>query len=222
MAQTTLPVHGFVLAGGQSTRMGEDKALLRFCGKPMVEIAVATLRSFCAEVGIAANRDDLGGYAEVLHEPRSGVGPAAGVEAGLLAARHSWAMFMPVDVPLMPPEVLRAWARSIVRGEDSGGVCASYLTLEDQPQPAFCLLRRECIAGWSAALEGGERRLLRLLRGLRVMGFEAAHEVDIEELAGVLGRGRSEARAWCSNVNTPEEFARAEAAYAGNSGEHAS
>ena len=106
-----VPVHGFVLAGGKSSRMGEDKALLRFCGRPMVEIAVEKLRGFCEEVTIAGNREDLAGFAPVVRESRTGVGPAAGVEAGLGAARQEWAMFLPVDVPLVPEELLRRWAQ---------------------------------------------------------------------------------------------------------------
>ena len=85
---TKLPVHGFVLAGGKSSRMGTDKALLEFCGRPLVEIAVEKLREFCAEVSIAGNRDDLSVFAPVAHETRVDCGPAAGIEAGLKAAQR--------------------------------------------------------------------------------------------------------------------------------------
>jgi molybdopterin-guanine dinucleotide biosynthesis protein A len=199
-----LPVHGFVLAGGKSSRMGEDKALLRFCGRPMVEIAVEKLREFCAVVTIAGNREDLAGFAPVVRETRVDVGPAAGIEAGLRVAAQPWAMFMPVDVPLIPEEVLRRWAEAVLWMD---GIAASYL-YHGRDQPAFCMLRRECLGRFSEALEGGERRLGVLLDRASE-NFQWVYDLDVlyEE-----GGPAPEIRArWFANVNTPEELAEAEA-----------
>ena len=89
--------------------MGTDKALLELGGAPLVEIAVEKLRTFCEHVSVSGNREDLARFAEVVPETRTGEGPAAGIEAGLRAAREDWAMFVPVDVPLVPAELLRRW-----------------------------------------------------------------------------------------------------------------
>jgi len=180
--EAKLPVHGFVLAGGKSSRMGVDKALLPFCGRPMVEIAVEKLREFCADVSIAGN-----------WEERVDVGPGAGIEAGLKAARQPWVMFLPVDVPLVPVELLRGWVEAVLES----GCGASYLVVKEQRQPAFCVMRRECLAGVSAALDRGVRRLDELLRSV------AAAEVEVE------------VESWFMNVNTPEDLAKAEAASKG-------
>jgi molybdopterin-guanine dinucleotide biosynthesis protein A len=200
-----LPIHGFVLAGGKSTRMGDDKALLPFCGRPMVEIAVEKLRSFCVVVSIAGNRDDLARYADVVHEMRVEAGPAAGVEAGLKAAKQPWVLCIPVDVPLVPSALLRLWCEAVMeRGAD--GCVASYLTVDGDRQPAFCLMKRDCVAGVMAAVERGERRLARVLAsldggGCRLLICDAALFA-----AEILDVGR-----WFVNVNTPEELAEAKA-----------
>jgi molybdopterin-guanine dinucleotide biosynthesis protein A len=196
-----LPVHGFVLAGGKSSRMGEDKALLRFCGRPMVEIAVEKLRGFCEVVTIAGNREDLAGFAPVVRETRVDVGPAAGIEAGLGVARQAWAMFLPVDVPLIPGELLRGWAEAVAARED---IAARYLRC-GRDQPAFCMLRRECRERFSEALEGGERRLGVLLERAS-NGSLWVYDVD-----KVHGNGAEESALWFANVNTPEDLAKAEA-----------
>ncbi len=194
-----LPVHGFVLAGGGSSRMGEDKALLRFCGQPMVEIAVEKLRDVCMEVGIAGNREDLARFAPVVREKRLNAGPAAGIEAGLKAGAQPWVMFVPVDVPLAPARLLRRWAKLVLEKE---GVLASHLRC-GRDQPAFCMLRRECAERLSQALDTGERRLEVLLR--------AASE-DLEWVLDVAKESpMADAReSWFANVNTREDLAAAE------------
>lgn len=198
-----LPIHGFVLAGGKSSRMGGDKALLRFCGRPMVEIAVEKLRGFCADVGIAGNRDDLAEFATVVRETRLDVGPAAGIEAGLLAATQPWVMFMPVDVPLMPAELLRRWGAAVIGMK---GILASHLYY-GRDQAAFCMLHCECRERLSLALESGERRLEPLLH----RASEGFHWVqNVEELFGESYPTAQIRNRWFSNVNTPQDLVDAE------------
>jgi molybdopterin-guanine dinucleotide biosynthesis protein A len=198
-----LPVHGFVLAGGKSSRMGEDKALLRFCGRPMVEIAVEKLRGFCAEVTIAGNREDLGEFAPVVRETRVDVGPAAGIEAGLMSASEEWALFMPVDVPLIPKVLLRRWAEAVLRMD---GLVASNLH-HGRDQPAFCMLRRDCKTRFSEGLDAGERRL-GLLLGRASEGYERTFSLDM--LYEANDPGPEIGDKWFMNVNTPEDLAEAE------------
>jgi molybdopterin-guanine dinucleotide biosynthesis protein A len=174
--------------------MGVDKATMHFCGRPMVEIAVEKLRSFCADVSIAGNRDDLSGYADVVHEARLECGPAAGVEAGLKAAKQVWALFLPVDVPLVPAELLRRWAVDVLQHRE-GGLRAGNLFVAVN-QPAFCMLRRECADVFMQGLESGERRLSQLLRLCQ------PHET--QKPGGV-------ATEWFLNINTPEDIVEAEA-----------
>lgn len=210
MGGVRLPVHGFVLAGGKSSRMGEDKALLRFGGRPMVEIAVEKLRGFCAEVTIAGNREDLVGFAPVVGETRVGVGPAAGVESGLKAATEEWAMFVPVDVPLVPGELLRGWAEAVLE-EAAAGCGVSYLQVLGERQPAFCMVRRDYGAQVSKAIEAGERKLAAIWRGLDEDGGSGwLWACDAARFAPTVGGTKLEVGNWFSNVNTPEELAEAE------------
>jgi molybdopterin-guanine dinucleotide biosynthesis protein A len=206
-----LPVHGFVLAGGKSSRMGEDKALLRFLGRPMVEIAVEKLRGFCEVVTIAGNREDLGGFAPVVRETRVDVGPAAGIEAGLRAAAQPWAMFLPVDVPLIPEELLRRWAEAVVE-EGADGCGVSYLLVLGERQPAFCMLRRDYAAQVSKAIEAGERKLAEMWTGLDDDGRSGwLWACDAARFAPMEAPTKLEIGHWFSNVNTPQELAEAEA-----------
>lgn len=203
-----LPVHGFVLAGGKSLRMGQDKALLRVRGKPMVAIAVEKLQQFCSQVSIAGNRDDLSLFAPVLREARLDAGPGAGIEAGLKASSHAWAMFIPVDVPLVPAGLLRAWVEDVMAGSSQKRSTGSYLRAEGRPQPTFCTLMRESQSAWTEMLDQGEHRLELILDRIQAPGrnvVESVEAAQYEPRATPLL-----IKSWFRNVNTPEELSEAE------------
>jgi molybdopterin-guanine dinucleotide biosynthesis protein A len=206
---TKLPVHGFVLAGGKSLRMGQDKALLPFCGRPMVEIAVEKLREFCVDVSIAGNREDLAGYAPVVRETWKSAGPAAGIEAGLAASRQEWALFIPVDVPLVPAEMLRRWVQRRLRSNPRlfGG---AYLEANWVSQPTFCFLPRDSRMQLSSALAGGERKLETILQGIKPSGIGWIGPENAASYAPAPPPTALQMEFWFSNVNTPQELAEAE------------
>jgi molybdopterin-guanine dinucleotide biosynthesis protein A len=205
----TLPVHGFVLAGGKSSRMGVDKALLPFRGRAMVEIALGKLREFCADVSIVGNREDLSGFAEVVGEARVNVGAAAGIEAGLAAARQEWVMFLPVDAPLVPVVLLRRWAEECL-AKDATGLRASYLMVGWDEHPVMCCLRKDCLPVMRAELDHGQKRVGAILAATHAMGWAAFEKLDARRF--VPEAGEAEFARWFANVNTPGELAEAEAA----------
>lgn len=205
-----LPVSGYVLAGGQSSRMGADKAGLVLGGRSLVELAVEKLALICAEVAIAGNREELAHVAPVVQETRFFVGPGAGIEAGLRDARNKWSLFVPVDVPLLPPRLLRRWVEDVL-ATSKGRVRASYLVANQRAQPSVCLLHRQCLDSIVRSLNRGERRVKLLLDGIDFdLGAGTVAVKDAATYAPEAGATTEDVRRWFLNLNTPEEFAEAE------------
>jgi molybdopterin-guanine dinucleotide biosynthesis protein A len=107
---------GFVVAGGESRRMGRDKALLPWRGTDLLDHAVARLRAVTADVRILCGPGTR--YLERgLHvEPDlvAGAGPLGGVLTGLTAASGRPGLFLAVDLPHVPVALL---ARLVERAE---------------------------------------------------------------------------------------------------------
>jgi molybdopterin-guanine dinucleotide biosynthesis protein A len=185
--------------------MGRDKALLPFLGKPLVEIAVEKLRTFCPDVSIAGNREDLEPYAPIAHETRTGIGPGAGLEAALLASRQPWILMIPVDVPLVPADLLERWVREIIQNP---GFCGSFLITNGVPQPAFALLHQRCTGAVTASLDAREQRLTSLLYAADGADLGVMYAMNVNQFAP--GATEREIEFWFSNLNTPQEFAEAE------------
>ena len=97
---------GVLLVGGASSRFGSPKALARLRGETLAERAWRTLGEACDE-RIAVGKGELALPFEVLVEPAEPQAPIAGVVAGLRAAAHETAVFLPVDCPLVTPQLLR-------------------------------------------------------------------------------------------------------------------
>ena len=174
-----------VLAGGRSTRMGQDKAALPLGGE--------TLLSHQARKLLALGTDDLmiSGWREPMPDTRlipdelPHRGPLGGIHACLKAARHDAVLFLSVDVPLVPPEALRALLQA-----HTGG--ATVLTAGDQREPLIAVYDRSVLPDAEALLRSDSSAVRLLLE--RVPVREVTYSGDPSLL---------------QNCNTPAEYAEA-------------
>jgi len=218
-------VSGYVLAGGKSSRMGRDKALLELAGKPLVLRAVEKLRKVCAEVSILSGRDELKAYAPLVRDLHEGCGPLGGIEAALAHSTRAWNLFMAVDMPFLPVGFLDAWVRGVIERQHAR---VALFTVDGRPQPALCLLHREVGTFVREAVQRGNFKLFPVLMEA-AQQLARQREVDLNETLLNLPWGgeapafeealngwvptevqREASHLWFANLNTPEEFAAAE------------
>jgi molybdenum cofactor guanylyltransferase len=129
-------VTAFVLAGGRSSRMGADKALLPFRDRTLLARALATAGAVAGKVVIVGPRERYATYGDVVQDLHAGCGPLAGIHAALCATKADLNLVLSVDMPLMSPDFLewlvnqaRNTSDLIVVPEALGGqqpLCAVY------------------------------------------------------------------------------------------------
>jgi len=98
-----------VLAGGRSIRMGVDKRGLRFGGETFLDIALRNARSISEDVIVSlGSEDQVDGSLEVARLVYDDVrerGPLYGLTAALKVCKRPFAALLPVDAPLLNPEI---------------------------------------------------------------------------------------------------------------------
>jgi molybdopterin-guanine dinucleotide biosynthesis protein A len=97
---------GVLLVGGASRRFGSPKALIELDGETLHDRGRRVLAAACDEVLVVGKAGEL--PFDVLDDASEVRAPIAGVVAGLRAASHGIAVFLPVDCPRVTPELVRA------------------------------------------------------------------------------------------------------------------
>lgn len=100
-------ITGIVLAGGKSRRMGVDKGLMLFRGKPLVQYSLDLLNKFCDRILISSNNPEYCslGY-EVIADKVAGAGPMAGIASCLEYSDSAINLILSCDMPLLEPVIL--------------------------------------------------------------------------------------------------------------------
>lgn len=187
-------IHGFVLAGGKSSRMGQDKALMHFGNEPLVLRAAGILRPFVREVALLAPRDrykNLG--LPAIADKWPGQGPLAAVCTGLLSSSAEWNIFLACDLPL----VSRQFVQLLVERIRTTRFDAVVPRAEDGWQPLSAAYHARCRTPFARAIQEGRRSIIRLFDKVRV-------EVIAQEEMVSAGLSNAE----LANLNTPEDWKR--------------
>ena len=177
---------GFVLAGGRSSRMGSDKALLRYKGRTLVECVATQVHRAAGNVTLVGNPDKYSylGY-PVIRDIYPGSGPLAGIHAALTATRSDWNLIVACDMPELTAGLLTRILRRAQRGNAHAVIPAGPSGL---PEPLCAAYNRCALGGITQALDRGTRKVMDGLDGL---------EIDLWRLP----RSRP-----FQNLNTPAEW----------------
>ena len=175
---------GFVLAGGKSSRMGCDKALLKLQGETLVVRGLRKLRYVCAETAIAGGSQAVAQFGRVVADLWPEHGPLGGIVSALEQSPYEWNLFVAVDMPFVPEVALRRLVAA------AGGEEMIFLAqAQGVVQPLCGVYSRRALPALREELKAGR---LKVKDAVATTG--AAAYVQFADLA------------WFRNLNTPEDF----------------
>lgn len=182
---------GIVLAGGQSRRFGEPKALQLWKGKSFLSYSIDALQPSVDEIIVISHLKELAHLPgtivrEDLEEYR-GLGPLAGILTGMEAAVGDWYIVLPCDVPLVTNEIIMR-----IVGEAEEDVDAVVPIVAGRTQPLFACYRKSVKEKLRLLLREDKRSMKELL-SLCTVAYVIEEKLGVNTQAFV-------------NVNTKEEY----------------
>jgi molybdopterin-guanine dinucleotide biosynthesis protein A len=202
-------VDGVILAGGQSRRMGQDKALMLLGGRTLLQRVIDVLAPICTDLILVANEPER--YAafalKTAPDVYPGAGSLGGLYSGLAAARSETVIAVACDMPYLNASLLEFMVEQAIEADAVvPDLSAATLSPGERPKakqldlhPLHAVYGRACLAPIEAQLRAGD---------LRMMGFFQQVNVRFIKRAEVL-RFDPQLRSMV-NLNTPEEWAEAE------------
>lgn len=146
-----------ILAGGDSSRMGQDKANLVLGAHTLLQTVSATMQQLFPHLLISVRQQraetDL---PQVCDELANG-GPLAGLDAALKTVTTPWVFVVACDMPFVTGAVVECLARARWKCQ------AVVPVVHGQPQPLAAFYSRECSTQTSAILAGTGRHSMRAL-----------------------------------------------------------
>ena len=108
-------ITGVVLAGGRSTRMGQEKAFLPYGGKKLIEHIVSRLQPYCDNILVSVNEASQYEFLKLplITDKNKNCGPLGGLEAAIDASPTELCFIIPCDVPFISGAIIPLLASEI-------------------------------------------------------------------------------------------------------------
>jgi molybdopterin-guanine dinucleotide biosynthesis protein A len=193
--RTATPLHGLILAGGASSRMQRDKALLLYRGESQLQRAFEAASRHVSRVFVSVRSTQVSDPARakrpLIVDSVEGEGPIVGIRSALAADPQAAWLVLACDLPFLSDAALS----QLLRERDPASLATAFRSVHDGlPEPLCAVWEPAAGAALAAYQEGGGRCPRKFL--IR-QGAHLLEPLDRRAL---------------DNVNTPEEYARAAAA----------
>jgi molybdenum cofactor guanylyltransferase len=176
-----------VLVGGRSSRMGRDKALLPYRGRPLAQWIAAAVAESAGNVTLIGSPQLYSGVGyPVISDLFPGEGPLGGILTALRHSNAEWNLIVACDMPEIDAGLL---IRLLDAARQFEADALLPVTSEGPPQPLCAVYRRTSLAPLETAFSTGIRKVTTALAGVRCL------RLPMEEVSQF------------QNVNTPEDWA---------------
>jgi molybdopterin-guanine dinucleotide biosynthesis protein A len=187
-----------IQAGGQSSRMGEDKALKSFLGRPLIQRVIDRLSPIADEIIVTTNRPEDYAFLNLpLHtDLKPGRGALGGLYTAIASATYPVAAVAACDMPFANPILIEKMSKLLIEEEADVVIAKS----DEGYEPLHAVYRREtCLPAIESAIDADQWKVIAWFPQVkvRVLTYDEIKSADPNGLAF-----------W--NVNTPEEFTKAE------------
>ncbi len=178
---------GLILAGGRSQRMGQDKALMPYHGKPQVEYVRDLLKEFCTEIFISGRPKQ--NFLVIEDSPQfADAGPLTGILSAMTAYPGvSW-LVMACDLPFADEKTLHY----LIEHRDPAKAATAFISTHDGLPEPLCAI-------WEA---GGYEHFISIFKQGARCPRKTLTKSDTRLIVQKNPR-------WLDNVNTPEEYQQA-------------
>jgi molybdenum cofactor guanylyltransferase len=149
---------GILLAGGKSSRMGQEKGLVDFRGKPLIQYGIDLLSAYTDRILISSSNPCYLPFGfEMVPDDVAGQGPASGIATALRRSGTPWNLIVACDLPLLQPELIEC-----LLGNATG--FQAVIPLHDgKPEPLAGLYHLELAQIFGSSVREGKLSLRKIL-----------------------------------------------------------
>ncbi len=185
------PIDAYILAGGKSSRMGQEKGLIQVHDRHLIEYVIGHLKNCVEHIYICTGNPDYGkfGY-ELIPDFIPDAGPSAAIAAALFHTKKTKIFVMSCDTPFVDERIIR----QLISLSDKSEITLPLV--QNYPEPLCGVYAKSCAERWKQMLEQNVRKLQSFIGQFNYQFIDAIEDLKADEISFM-------------NINTPEMLALA-------------
>jgi molybdopterin-guanine dinucleotide biosynthesis protein A len=161
-------ISAYIIAGGRSTRFGEDKSLFPYLGKPMLERVVEVVRKVINKIAIIANDSERFAYLGLpcYDDVIAGIGSIGGLYSALTYADTDRSFIFACDMPELDPRLIEYMIAI------SGNYDVIVPLINGFYEPLHAVYSKSCLSVIQKNLKKGYRQIINFYNDVSVRAVE--------------------------------------------------
>jgi molybdopterin-guanine dinucleotide biosynthesis protein A len=170
-------VTGIILAGGKSSRMGSNKALMLYKNQRLIDMAIANLTPLVEELLISSNEPipDIG--LKIVSDIHKNIGPIGGLHACLTESKTAINLVVPCDVPMLPEGL---YENMLGKMGSFDAVIPKYA--DGKLEPLIAMYNKSSAPAILEQINQNDYKIVNLLKKLKVCYMEVPETLNLHNI----------------------------------------